>query len=194
MKLNDYKEQMNQVKRLGFPDERLSTAFEQVKDDYDAIILDCGPNLNILTLNAINAANAMIIPVPPALLDLASFCTFCATMNKQLEDSDKLKSLEFFRVLITKHPKNGTADKISNMMIREFGSYIMQKYIVHSAEIELAASKFSSIFELPPSSKKTYKRAIESMNSVFDEILDAMKTIWDKQAVTKVEKLEVENV
>lgn len=197
IKLTDYRDQINQVKKLGFPDERLSRALKYVQDDYDVIILDCGPNLNILTLNAINAANALIIPVPPALPDLASFCTFCTTLNHHLEISDKIKSLDFFRVLITKHPKNRTADKISTMMIREFGSYVMQKYIVHSAEIELAASKFSSIYELPPNSKKTYIRAIDSMNSVFDEISDAMKTIWDTQAAQKnIEetKLESENV
>lgn len=198
IKLNDYREQMPQVKKLGFPDERLANAIQYIEDDYDVIIFDCGPNLNILTLNAINAANSMIVPVPPALPDLASFCTFCTTLKGHLENSDKIKSLEFFRVLITKHPKNRTADKMSSMMIREFGSYVMQKYIVHSAEIELAASKFSSIYELPPNSKKTYKRAIESMNNVFDEIFDAMKTIWENQeaqmSIKAEESKELENV
>ena len=198
IKLNDYREQMNKVKKLGFPDERLSHALEYIESDYDVIMFDCGPNLNILTLNAINAANALIIPVPPALPDLASFCTFCTTLNNHLENSGKIKTLEFFRVLITKHPKNRTADKISTMMIREFGSYIMQKYIVHSAEIELAASKFSSIYELAPNSKKSYKRAMESMDSVFNEIFEAMKIIWDNQESSFIpsseETKELENV
>lgn len=192
IKLNDYREQMNQVKKFGFPDERLTNAINCIKDEYDLIILDCGPNLNILTLNAINAANGLLIPVPPALPDLASFCTFCTTLNQHLKASDKLKSLDFFRILISKHPKNRTADKISNMMIREFGSYVMPKAIVHSAEIELAASKFCSVYELPPNSKKTYKRAIESMDSVFNEMLDAMKTIWHSHQVIKLSETEAE--
>ena len=181
-KLNDFKDQMQKVKKLGFPDERLQSAFKFIKDDYDLIILDCGPNLNILTLNAIYAANSLLIPVPPALPDLASFCTYCTTLNEHLKGSEKNKHLDFFRVLISKHPKNRTADKISNMMIREFGSYVMPKSIVHSAEIELAASKFCSVYELPPSSKKTYSRAIDSMNTVFSEILDSMFTIWKTQS------------
>ena len=64
IKLTDYKEQINQVKKLGFPDERLSNALSYIQDDYDIILIDCGPNLNILTLNAINACNAILVPIP----------------------------------------------------------------------------------------------------------------------------------
>ena len=181
IKLTNYQEQMQQVKKLGFPDERLGNALEYVKDDYDVILLDCGPNLNILTLNAINACNALLVPVPPALPDLASFCTYCKTLKEHLEASDKIKTLEFFRVLVTKHPKNKASENILRMMLKEFGFYVMQKHIVYSAEIERAASNFCSLYELPTSSKKTYKRGKESMEAVFDEILEAFKEIWEAQ-------------
>lgn len=178
IRLNDFREQMNLVKKLGFPDERLQKSLSYVEKDYDVIILDCGPNLNILTLNAINAANGLLIPVPPALPDLASFGTYCTTLSQHLASNGKHKMLDFFRIIITKHPKNRTAEKISNIILREFGSYVLPKFIVHSAEIELAASKFCSVYELPPNSKKTYKRAIESLDSVFNEMLEAIKIIW----------------
>lgn len=200
IRLNDFREQMNLVKKLGFPDERLQNALSYVENDYDVIILDCGPNLNILTLNAINAANGLLIPVPPALPDLASFGTYCTTLSQHLESNGKHKILDFFRILISKHPKNRTAEKISNIVLREFGSYVLPKFIVHSAEIELAASKFCSVYELPPSSKKTYKRAIESLDSVFNEILEAVKTIWQAQTTNNepdsmyYSPTEVENV
>lgn len=182
IKLTDYREQMGSVKKLGFPDERLSRALEFIKYDYDVILLDCGPNLNILTLNAINACNAILVPVPPALPDLASFCTFCKTLKEHLQCSDKSKDLEFFRILITKHPKNKASTKISNMMIKEFGSYVMPKDIVYSAEIELAGASFSSLYELQPSSKATYMRAMNSMDDAFNEIVNAFKLIWDNQS------------
>jgi chromosome partitioning protein len=196
--LNNYKEQMALIKQLGFPDERLQKALDEIKDDYDVILIDCGPNLNILTLNAINAANGLIIPVPPALPDLASFCTYCSTLSKHLE-SDKSKVLEVFRILVTKHPKNRTAEKISNIMVKEFGSYVLPKFVVHSAEIELAASKLCSVYELPPSSKKTYLRAKESLDAAFNEILEAILTVWqrqdsDRNNETGIKGEELENV
>lgn len=58
----------------------------------------------------------------------------------------------------------------------------MQKHVVYSAEIERAAANFCSLYELPASSKKTYQRGLESMEGVFNEILDAFKQIWEAEA------------
>lgn len=187
IKLTDYKEQMSKIKKIGFPDERLKNALSIIKDKYDIILLDCGPNLNMLTLNAITACNAMLIPLPPSAPDIASYFTFCKTLVAHLDSIGKSKTLEFFRILITKHPKNKSADNISKMMVKEFGSYVMQRHIVYSAEIDKAASQFSSLYEFPPTSKKTYTRAMESMENAFNEIKDAMNMIWDSQRNEKNE-------
>ncbi|WP_085522439.1 ParA family protein [Tuberibacillus sp. Marseille-P3662] len=42
---------------------RLSRAIEKVADRYDYIIIDCPPSLGLLTINALTAANAVLIPV-----------------------------------------------------------------------------------------------------------------------------------
>ncbi|RYL90882.1 ParA family protein [Sporolactobacillus sp. THM7-4] len=42
---------------------RLKRALEKVKDTYDFIIIDCPPSLGLLTINALTAADAVIIPV-----------------------------------------------------------------------------------------------------------------------------------
>lgn len=44
-------------------EERLKRALEKVKDTYDYIIIDCPPSLGLLTINALTAADAVIIPV-----------------------------------------------------------------------------------------------------------------------------------
>ena len=41
----------------------LKKALEEIKDDYDFIIIDCAPSLGLLTLNALTAADAVIIPI-----------------------------------------------------------------------------------------------------------------------------------
>lgn len=41
----------------------LKKALESVKDEYDYIIIDCAPSLGLLTLNALTAANSVIIPI-----------------------------------------------------------------------------------------------------------------------------------
>ncbi len=42
---------------------KMRKVLEQVKDDYDFIIIDCSPSLGLITINALSAANSVIIPV-----------------------------------------------------------------------------------------------------------------------------------
>ncbi|MBS4177612.1 ParA family protein [Lederbergia citrea] len=42
---------------------RLKRAVDQVKDEFDYILIDCPPSLGLLTLNALTASNSVIIPV-----------------------------------------------------------------------------------------------------------------------------------
>ncbi|MCL1632203.1 AAA family ATPase [Sporolactobacillus sp. CPB3-1] len=42
---------------------RLKRALQEVKDTYDYIVIDCPPSLGLLTINALTAADAVIIPV-----------------------------------------------------------------------------------------------------------------------------------
>lgn len=44
-------------------EERMRTALEQIKSNYDFIIIDCSPSLGLITINALTAANSVIIPV-----------------------------------------------------------------------------------------------------------------------------------
>ncbi|MFK8038299.1 MAG: ParA family protein [Crocinitomicaceae bacterium] len=44
-------------------EHRLKIALEQVRDDFDFIIIDCSPSLGLITVNALTAADSVIIPV-----------------------------------------------------------------------------------------------------------------------------------
>ena len=54
-----------EIEMLNLPDREkvLSTVIEQIRDNYDFIFIDCSPSLGLITVNALTAADSVIIPV-----------------------------------------------------------------------------------------------------------------------------------
>jgi chromosome partitioning protein len=67
-------------------EKRLSRMLDNLSARYDAVIIDCQPDYNNLTLNAINAADIIITPV---LKDLDSYNAACFLRTKIALDTDK---------------------------------------------------------------------------------------------------------
>ncbi len=44
-------------------ESRMKTVIDRLRDDYDFILIDCSPSLGLVTVNALNAADSVIIPV-----------------------------------------------------------------------------------------------------------------------------------
>ena len=181
--LSNVEKQKPLIKELGMPHERLKKALNLVKDNYDIIILDCGPNLGILTINAVTAANSLLVPIPPMMPDFGSYVTFTGTLSTLFESINK--DFDFFRLLITKHPNSNESKAIEHLMRSRFGRYMLNNHIVNSVEIEKASAQFSSVYEMPKQSSEAYKRALNCLNKVIDEILTAFKEIWTAQAIAK---------
>ena len=55
----------SEIELIGIPRKEfiLRDALDYVKDDYDYIIMDCPPSLNVLTVNAMVAADSVIVPI-----------------------------------------------------------------------------------------------------------------------------------
>ncbi|MCF8380911.1 MAG: AAA family ATPase [Bacteroidales bacterium] len=54
-----------EIELLNIPDRefRLKTIIDKVKDDYDYVLIDCSPSLGLITVNALTAADSVILPV-----------------------------------------------------------------------------------------------------------------------------------
>jgi len=89
------------VELIGLPDAnyRLKKALEQVAESYDVILIDCPPSLEMLTMNALAAANGILVPVQCeyyALEGLADLMSTLRLMKKRINPS-----LEIFGVILT---------------------------------------------------------------------------------------------
>ncbi len=78
---------------------RLKKQLEEIKDDYDYIFIDCPPSLGMITVNALAAADAVIIPMQCEYYALEGLSQLMLTIRKikQLYNSE----LEICGILIT---------------------------------------------------------------------------------------------
>ncbi len=185
-------ERENNQATLGSPYLRLTKALNGVKENYDVILIDCGPNLGILTLNAIIACDGMVIPIPPSMSDYSSFIMYTATLRNLFKNLSN-KKLEYLRILISKHNGNNEALQMENMMREQFGRYILSNHMCETVEVSKAANEIGTIYDVsrPRGSREAYRRAIQHLDDVNIEIINHFKEIWSRQA-DKVKQLEVE--
>lgn len=88
----------------------LSNRLDEIKKDYDYILLDCPPSLGIITLNALYSADSVIIPVQCQFLAMDGLTQLLNTIKTvQKHKRDNNKTLEIEGVLLTMHEKNLTS-------------------------------------------------------------------------------------
>lgn len=170
---------LNNIKALGSPLSRLKNAIDCVKDEYDIILIDCPPNMESITANAIFSANAMLVTLPPAAYDRASFVMFCKSLASYYEQTGQ--PLTYFRILITKHGGK-PGDVFHEAAIRgRYGPWVLSNNLISTVEVEKASTFMATIYDLekPLNSKDTLKRALESFNNVTSEILNDVVKIWE---------------
>lgn len=178
--------QANQQQVVGLnPIRRLDEAIRSVEDQYDIVILDCGPNLGVLTLNAVYAASGLVIPMPPAMADFGSAVLFFQTMSTLLSNPEFAKPLDFLQVLITRHSGSVEAKQTEAMIRLAFEPYVLDPVMVQTVEIERAGNDFGTVYEIeqPRGSADAYRRAFNAMEATNGKLLEVFKSVWAQQAI-----------
>ena len=72
-----------EIELLGINDKEyiLKNAVDYIKDDYDFIIIDCPPSLNMLTVNAMTTANTILVPIQCEYYALEGLSQLMHTIN-----------------------------------------------------------------------------------------------------------------
>jgi chromosome partitioning protein len=103
-------------------EKRLKEALETIRDDYDFIFIDCPPSLGLITLNALTAADSVLIPVQCEYYALEGLGQLLNTINmvkKQLNEP-----LDIEGVLLTMFDSRL---RLSNQIVEEVKKYFGEK-------------------------------------------------------------------
>ena len=66
--------------------DRMAHGIASVQDLYDVIILDPPPALGAISLSVLRAANALVVPVPPTVMDFSSTTAFLAMLDETIQE------------------------------------------------------------------------------------------------------------
>ncbi len=133
----------------------LSNALEEVRDEYDFIIIDCPPSLGIVTMNALMAADSVLIPVQCEFLALDGLTQLLNTIRliqKKLKYNNRKLTIE--GVLLT---MLDTRSNIGYEVINEVKTYFKEKVfktiIPRNVKVSVAPSYGLPVTEFSPKSK-----------------------------------------
>lgn len=118
---------------------KLRRALEPVRDQYDFIFIDCPPSLNLLTVNAMAAADAILVPMQCEYYALEGLTALMDTIEQLASVVNPNLVIE--GILRTMYdPRNRLANDVSEQLKNHFGSKVYRTVIPRNVRLAEAPS------------------------------------------------------
>lgn len=132
----------------------LKQYLDTVKQNYDFILLDCMPSLGMLTVNALAAADNVLIPVQAAYLPAKGLEQLLQTINKVRRQINPKLRIEGILLTMVDSRTNYSKD-ISNLIRENYGGKlkVYKTDIPRSVRAEEISAEGTSIFKHDPKGK-----------------------------------------
>jgi len=168
-------------------EQRLKIALQAARQNYDYILIDCPPSLNILTLNAFVASDSVLIPVQCEYYALEGLSALLetiegvrATVNQGLEIEGLLRTMYDGR--------NRLGVEVSGQLLQHFGDQVFRTVVPRNVRLAEAPSHGISIMQYD----KTSRGALAYL-ALAGEIL-RQRSRSEKVAPTAVSAVEANNL
>ena len=131
---------------------KLRQALESVSDMYDYVLIDCPPTINMLTLNALTAAQGVLIPIQCEYYALEGLSSLLETV-RQIRNSVN-PNIEIEGLLRTMYdPRNRLATEVSAQLLKHFGDKVYDTVIPRNVRLAEAPSFGVSVLIHDPRSR-----------------------------------------
>ncbi len=131
---------------------RLKDALNEVREQYDFILIDCPPALNLLTVNGLCAAHAVMIPMQCEYYALEGLSDLVQTIKKVRSHLNP--ALEIEGLLRTMYdPRNMLAQQVSEQLQQHFGDKVYRTVIPRNVRLAEAPSHGMPVLTLDRQSK-----------------------------------------
>jgi chromosome partitioning protein len=120
-------------------EQRLKRALAAVDPDYDYVLIDCPPSLSLLTLNALVAAEGVLIPMQCEYFALEGLSALIRTLDKLRNTlNPRLQVAGVLRTMFD--PRNNLANDVSAQLVEHFGERVYRTVIPRNVRVAEAPS------------------------------------------------------
>ena len=162
--------------------EVLKEGIEPLRETFDLILIDTSPSLSHLTVNAMIAADGLIMPCPPDALDFASSVQFWGIFSELIDSlpNAKEKTYDFISIIYTKVQANEISRLVKTWMTQAYGKHINGIEVPESTAARTASAQLKTIYDLskPDGSAEAYRRYKEPLDRLADYVLDQLALSW----------------
>lgn len=166
----------------------LDRGLDAVRGEWDVIVIDTPPSLSYVTINALMAADGVIMPVPPSALDFASSAQFWDLFsdlcNQLVRKRGGDKTFEFIDVLLSRVESSDAASSVVRGWIMEgYGDKVLPIEIPKTAVTATAAAEFGTVFDVQRGSmnSKTFARARDAYDRMCELVEQQIAAVWALQ-------------
>jgi len=125
-------------------EHRLKEALATVSDRYDYVLIDCPPSLSLLTLNALAAADGVIVPMQCEYFALEGLSALVNTIDALKQKLNP--RLEIAGIVRTMYDvRNNLAGAVSNELTQHFGDKLFRSIVPRNVRLAEAPSHGKSI-------------------------------------------------
>ena len=133
-------------------ERRLATALQQVRGEYDYILVDCPPSLNMLTLNAMVAADSVLVPMQCEYYALEGLSALMDTLRNIQETANPSLSLE--GILRTMYDKRSRLTKdVSEQLLEYFADKVFRTCVPRNVRLAEAPSHGMPVLQYDKNSR-----------------------------------------
>jgi chromosome partitioning protein len=120
-------------------ESRLRDALAPVRDRFDLIIIDCPPSLNMLTVNALVAADSVLVPMQCEYYALEGLSALSATIDQIGAAANPGLHIEgILRTMFD--PRNNLSTEVSGQLLEHFGDTVFRTVIPRNVRLAEAPS------------------------------------------------------
>ena len=168
--------------------EVLNVGIDELRDQYDVILIDTAPALSYLSINAFMASDGLLVPLPPNALDFASsaqFWNLFSDLSANLVEQRGLeKTFDFIHVLMARVDASDAATSaVQSWITATYGERVLPVEVPKTVVASASAAEFGTVYDVAryEGSLKTYRRARDAYDRVTDLIEESVRTSWMQQ-------------